>query len=172
MDAHIIVISGLSYTGSSTLAKGLSISLKWDLTLAGDRFREYCNEQGLNYNIAKQIPDDIHKCLDNRLVLEMQTNTQTVFEGRIAIWLASKIPYTLKIWCQVDIETRITRCGQREGFSHKESAELTDSRDRSDSETYEMLYNIKIGQLPEGVLVVDTGVPVENCIKQILKSLT
>jgi len=150
----------------------LSRLLKWDLILAGDRFRKYCNEHGLNHNIAKQIPDDVHRCLDNRLILEMQTCTQTVFEGRIAIWLASNMPYALRVWCQTDAKTRITRCGQREGLSRKESVELVDNRDRSDSETYETLYNIKLEQLPKGVVVVDTGVPVEDCIKQILKSLT
>jgi len=172
MDTHLIVISGLAYSGSSTLAVGLSKSLKWDLILAGDRFRKYCNEHRLNYNIAKQIPDDVHRGLDNRLILEMRASTQTIFEGRIAIWLASNMPYALRVWCQTDAKTRITRCVQREGLSRKESIQLVDNRDRSDTETYERLYNIKLEQLPNGVLVVDTGVPVEDCIKQILKSLT
>lgn len=172
MDAHIIVISGLAYSGSSTLAMNLSRLLKWDLILAGDRFRTYCHEHGLDPNNAKQIPSDVHRYLDNKLILEMQTSTQTIFEGRIAIWLASNMPYVLRVWCQTDAKIRTTRCGQRKGLSRKESVELVDNRDRSDSETYERLYNIKLEQLPSGVLVVDTGVPVEDCIKQILQSLS
>jgi len=172
MDAPIIVISGLAYSGSSTLAKDLSKLLRWDLILAGERFRKYCNEHGLNYNIAKQIPDDVHRYLDNRLILEMQTSTQTIFEGRIAIWLASNIPHALRVWCQVDIKTRITRCIHREGLSRGESVKLVRNRDRSDSEAYETLYNIKLEQIPNGVLVVNTGVPVEDCIKAIVQSLT
>lgn len=172
MDAHIIVVSGLSYSGSSTLATNLSRFLKWDLILAGARFRTYCHEHGLDPNSAKQIPNDVHRYLDDKLILEMQTSDQTIFEGRIAIWLASNMTYALRVWCQTDIQTRIIRCGQREGLSRKESVEFVDNRDRSDYETYETLYNIKIEQLPGGVLVVDTGVPVEDYIKQILKSLT
>ena len=171
MDAHIIVISGLGYSGSSTLADSLSKRLNWELILAGERFRIYCRENGIDPNDAKQIPKEVHRQFDEKLTLEMGASVRTIFEGRIAIWLSTNLPYALRVWCRTDAITRITRCVQREGLSREKCAELIDNRDRTDSETFEMLYNIKLAQLPSGVLVVDTGVPVESYAEQIIELL-
>ena len=171
MKTRLVVISGLCYTGSSSLAKHLSLALTWELIYAGERFRKYASANRIDPNVAMDIPADIHRIFDDKLTQEMQKAKNIVAEGRIAVWLARNITDAFKIWCQVDLETRIERCIQRETLSAVNARILVHDRDQNDNKTFMSLYGLQLQELSGTALIVDTSLPPEENCRRIITLL-
>lgn len=131
---RLIIISGLSYTGKTTLGKALAFALDWKFISAGSLFREECKKQG---QAITAIPDEIHKNLDGRIICSLRKMRETVVEGRYLGLFCHGDTTILKLLTRVDTQIRIDRCRFRESLPDnsfanqflmtRDSAEMADA---------------------------------------------
>ncbi len=138
-----VVISGRSYTGTTTLARSLSETLNWQFISAGERFRAYCCQHGCQITY---IPFPLQLEFDRKIKSEMANQSRTVFEGRYLGCFCKDLDNTLKVLINASMSMRIERCLKREDIvqSASEASDFILHRDnREDSDAKELygLYN-------------------------------
>jgi len=108
---RIVTISGLSFTGTTTLASELARDLGWNVLSAGQRFREFCKSSNLSLT---SIPTDVHTAFDNTIRQEIESLNNVVIEGRFLGYFAKDYEDVLKVWIHSDMALRKDRCLARE----------------------------------------------------------
>ncbi|HKB67392.1 MAG TPA: hypothetical protein VKC61_16165 [Pyrinomonadaceae bacterium] len=108
---RIVTISGLSFTGTTTLASELAKSLGWTFLSAGERFRQYCNTKGLSLT---SIPNDVHLAFDATIKEEIRMLEHVVMEGRYLGFFAKDYNDVLTVWVHSKLASRSARCLERE----------------------------------------------------------
>lgn len=163
-----IVISGMSYTGTTTIARELSVCFELDLILAGERFRDFCNATGLDPSQTDSIPRETHIEFDDHLRLEVRDSSQVVIEGRIAIWIASEYPNTCRIWCQSGLDTRVLRCEERDELNSEDARQRVKIRDANEIAFYRDLYGIDLRNMSGFAdLILDSSQSLNDCLAEI-----
>src|SRR5258705_8810506 len=108
---RVVTISGLSFTGTTTLASELAKSLGWTFLSAGERFRQYCNTKGLSLT---SIPNDVHLAFDATIKEQIRMLEHVVMEGRYLGFFAKDYNDVLTVWVHSKLASRSARCLERE----------------------------------------------------------
>ena len=137
-----IAISGDIGTGKSTLARLLSEKLNWEYVSAGNYFREWYKNQGMDVSKVYGIPEDEDRKMEADFKKEMALKSGTIFESRLAGWLAKDYEETLKVLCTVDDETAYKRVAKRDSVSEVEAKALSKKRAKDLVDKFNNLYGV------------------------------
>ncbi|HDQ60098.1 MAG TPA: cytidylate kinase [Candidatus Woesearchaeota archaeon] len=136
-----VTVSGLSGSGKTAFARALSESLKLKLVQTGDIFREIAGEQGKTLEeVSKSVLEQTDIEADVR-TLKLAKKGNIVIVGRLAGWAAGDNA-DLKIWIDVDFETKARRVANRDNKSIEEAKKDLIKRDEEDTMRYQKLYGI------------------------------
>ncbi len=142
----IITISGDAATGTTTLAKHLSHTLKIPYQNAGIFFREYAEQHHVSLLTLTEetgINQDLDKHIDASLLHLMQTKTDIVIEGRLTSYLAWKHQIkSFRILLTATPEIQAQRLAKREYLDLDTALAQVRLRDQADWARYLKLYGI------------------------------
>ncbi len=152
----IVTISGAPGTGTSTLARSLSLELKLRWINSGDLFRKIADEKDISVRemnrLAEKGPEIDYLIDDAQKVLAREGSG--IFEGRLSGHL---LPADLKVLLKAELRTRAERIAKREAKLTKDAMHETRHREESEGRRYKMYYNIDISDFSVYDLVVDSG---------------
>lgn len=172
MQFRNIVVAGDVGTGTTTLAKSLADKLGWNYVAAGDFFRSYALEHGIELWNKAAVPDEIDRKIDEKLTEKLKTEQGWVVDSHYAGWFARSQDDTFKILltCERNIATK--RMQARE-HTHKETDEEIEKRRAGIYAKFKKLYSDENYEDPKFYnLVLDTtnSTP-ENTFTDVLKKL-
>ncbi len=157
---HIITVSGLPGSGTSTTCRLLSKRLGWRYVNAGDIFRQLARESGSSlaeFGRRAEADDDIDTDLDARMMEVAQQHCGVILEGRLTGWMAHRHKLSaLKVWLQASTQVRATRVSKRDNQSLKQTVQDMVERERSEHKRYVEHHGIDVGDLSVYDLVTDT----------------
>lgn len=152
----IVTISGAPGTGTSTLARSLSLQLKLRWVNSGDLFRKIADEKDISVRemnrLAEKGPEIDYLIDDAQKALAKDGSG--IFEGRLSGHL---LPADLKVLLKADLRTRAERIAKREAKLTEDAMHETRIREESEARRYKMYYNIDISDFSTYDLVVDSG---------------
>jgi len=152
----IVTISGAPGTGTSTLARSLSLQLNLRWINSGDLFRKIAGEKNISVRemnrLAERGPEIDYLIDDAQLALAKDGGG--IFEGRLSGHL---LPADLKVLLKADLRTRAERIAKREAKLTEDAIAETRIREESEARRYKMYYNIDISDFSAYDLVVDSG---------------
>ncbi|VVB72174.1 Putative adenylate kinase [uncultured archaeon] len=152
----IITISGAPGTGTTTLARSLSVELKLRWVNSGELFRKIACEKNISVKemnrLAEKGPEIDYLIDDAQKALAKEGGG--IFEGRLSGHL---LPGDLKVLLKTDLRARAGRISKREAKLLEDAMQETRMREESEARRYKMYYNIDINDLFVYDLVVDTG---------------
>jgi cytidylate kinase len=137
-----IAISGDIGTGKSTLAKLLSEKLNWKYVSAGNYFREWYKNQGMDVSKVYGIPEEEDRKMEADFQKDMAEKTDIVFESRLAGWLARDYPETLKVLCTVENNEAYKRVAKRDSVSQSDAETLSIQRAGDLVDKFTKLYGV------------------------------
>ncbi len=158
---HIVTISGLPGSGTSTACELLQTRLGWHYINSGQTFRQMAKEAGVSlaeWGRRAEADPQIDRAVDERMMQMGRQHQGVILEGRITGWMAleHKLP-ALKVWLQADLKVRAQRVGNREEEDVGRALEDMEQRQRSEARRYADYYDIDIGDLFIYDLVIDTA---------------
>jgi CMP/dCMP kinase len=153
-----IAISGDTGTGKTTLASNLAKKLGWSIINGGEFFRQWHKKNNIPVVEVNKVPEMMDRQIDSDFQSLMESNQETIFETRLAGWLAKDLSQVFRILCVCDFEVGVARAGHRD----KESLEqaLKDAKLRSNNlrNKFKRLYKVEDYLDPKYFnLVVDTS---------------
>lgn len=152
----IITISGSPGTGTSTLARALSLQLGLPWVDSGELFRKIASEKNISVKdmnrMAEKGPEVDYMIDDAQRALAK--GGAGVFEGRLSGHL---LDAELKVLLKSDLRIRAERISKRESKLLEDACRETRLREESEARRYKKYYNIDINDLNVYDLVVDTG---------------
>ncbi|MHC1600394.1 MAG: (d)CMP kinase [Candidatus Methanospirareceae archaeon] len=164
-----ITISGLSGSGTTTVAKLLSRELSLELISAGEMFRAIAKEKHLQlgeFNKLAENSDDFDRRIDEKQGEEAMKRENVIVEGRLSGFF---VPHAdLKIWLKAPLEIRAQRVAGRENIAYEEALSAMKSREQSEHKRYEQYYGIHLDDLFIYDLVIDSSRWRENDIVKII----
>jgi len=89
-----------------------------------------------------QLPDEVHLEFDQYQTTLLETETNTIIEGRLAGWLARNLEDVYKVFCTADFETRGGRYMNRDHTSPEQAMRDIEYRDFKDVEKFRAIYGI------------------------------
>lgn len=137
-----IAISGDIGTGKSTLARLLSEKLGWEYISAGNYFRDWYKSQGMDVSKVYGIPEEEDRKMEADFKKEMAEKSNTIFESRLAGWLAKDYPQTLKVLCVVKESEAYERVAKRDSVSIEEAQRLSKQRAQDLVDKFNKLYGV------------------------------
>ncbi|MCJ7444722.1 MAG: AAA family ATPase [Methanotrichaceae archaeon] len=152
----IITISGAPGTGTTTLARGLSVELGLRWINSGELFRKIASERNISFkelNRQAEKSPEIDYLIDDAQKALAKEGTG-IFEGRLSGYL---LQADLKILLKTNIRSRAERIAKRESKLLEDILQETRARVESEARRYKMYYNIDINDFSIYDLVVDTG---------------
>jgi cytidylate kinase len=137
--SRIVVVSGLSLTGTTTFARMLATTLAWDVVLVGDRFRDYAREHRLSLTA---IPLSAHRDFDNLVQQELAGHRSLVLDGRYLGFFARTYSDVLRIRLVADLPTRVARAVRRAAgaMTEDQARQTLLARDSAEYEAFRNLY--------------------------------
>lgn len=175
----VVVISGLSGVGKTTVAKRLAEYMKYEYFSVGNAFKKYGSgsnslSKSLSVWETRGKNKEFHYQLDN-LQLQVADNDNVVIDGKISIFVFrnfDKYP-CFKVWLYCDRETRIKRIAERDGLKKSEVKELLDKKEKYEKEMFKKIYNIDIGKLDAyaDVSIDTTELPVDEIVNKIIRMM-
>lgn len=168
-----VAISGDIGTGKSTLARLLSEKLNWEYISAGNYFRDWYKAQGMDVSKVYGIPEDEDRKMEADFKREMAEKSDTIFESRLAGWLAKDYPQTLKVLCVVDPGEANKRVAKRDSVSIEEAEKLSNQRAKDLVDKFNKLYGVSDYLDPKYFdLVIDTtNLKPEQVLEKVLEKL-
>ena len=164
-----ITISGLSGSGTTTVAELLSKELELELISAGEMFRAIAKEKSLQlgeFNKLAENNEDFDRWIDEKQGEEAMKREKVIVEGRLSGFF---VPHAdLKIWLKAPIEVRARRVAGREGIAYEEALAAMKSREWSEHKRYEQYYGINLDDLSIYDLVIDSSRWNENGIVEMI----
>ncbi|MCK4476032.1 MAG: AAA family ATPase [Methanophagales archaeon] len=165
-----ITISGLSGSGTTTVAKLLSKGLSMELISAGEMFRQIANEKELQleqFNKLAENNDDFDRQIDARQGEEAMKRENVIVEGRLSGFFVPDAD--LKIWLKAPVEVRARRIATREGTTYEEALSAMKNRESSENKRYERYYGINLDDLSIYDLVIDSSRWSERDIVEMIR---
>lgn len=168
-----IAISGDIGTGKTTLAKNLARKLEWIHINAGDYFRKWHKENNIPLEESEKVPEEVDIAFDKNFQEKMRTSSNTIFESRLAGWLARDFGEVYKILVTSDSNEAMKRVAERDGISIDEAKRRARERSKSHHEKFKRLYGASDYLNPKYFnLVVDTtSVSPDHAVGQVLDKL-
>jgi cytidylate kinase len=153
-----ITISGLSGSGTTTVAKLLSKELSLDVISAGEMFRAIAKEKSLQlgeFNKLAENNDDFDRWIDEKQGEEAMKREKVIVEGRLSGFF---VPHAdLKIWLKAPIEIRARRVAGREGLAYEEALSAMKNREQSEHKRYDQYYGMNLDDQSIYDLVIDSS---------------
>lgn len=167
MPDPVLIVGGLSGTGSTTASRLAAERLGLEHVYAGGIFRQHAAAAGETieqYNETLKRHPELERKIDEGLI-DRARQGNAVIESRVLAWiLPPDIPGS-KVWLTCDEGERLRRIRQREPGT----TEDIKTRERLEGERYETLYAISLSDLGTQDLVVDTtDLPAEAVSERIL----
>jgi cytidylate kinase len=173
----LITISGLSGSGKSSAAKGLSELLGMPTVDIGQIFRNLAKKYGMDVvafgKYAEEHPQ-IDRELDAAMVRRAKRGKDLILQGRLAGWMAvlNDLPAT-KIWIGASLRVRARRVAKRQGVPYKEAFAEISKRDRDNLVRYKQTYGLDLNDLSLYDICVQTDdLSVEQVVSCLVKELT
>jgi predicted cytidylate kinase len=156
---RIICISGDAASGKTTAAKRVAAQLSgWEIVSTGQRFRQYCQERGIDPQQISHLGDEIHLEADARMRRELGERQNLIAEARLVGYLARDMEDALRVFCECPLEVRAERFRDREpGFSLEDALARVAERDEADTANLRHLYGIDYHDPEYYDLVVSTA---------------
>ncbi len=176
MNRMLITISGLSGSGKSSTAKGLSEKLGVPTVDIGEIFRAMAKKYGMNVvefgKYAEEHPE-IDRKLDAAMVRRAKRG-ELILQGRLAGWMAvrHKLP-AIKIWIGASPRVRAQRVAKRQGVPVSEAAAEIKKRDQDNRIRYLQTYGLDLNDLSLYDIIVQTdGRSVEQVVASLVNTLS
>lgn len=168
-----IAISGDIGTGKSTLARLLSEKLKWEYVSAGNYFREWYKNQGMDVSKVYGIPEEEDRKMEASFQKEMKEKEGVVFESRLAGWLARDYPETLKVLCTVKDSEAYKRVAKRDSVSEAEAETLSKQRARDLVDKFNKLYSVSdfLDKKYFDLVIETTNLSPDKVLEKVLQEL-
>ncbi len=178
MTSMRIIVSGLTASGKSTLARGLSKSLGLEYFSASSKLREIMpprefefweSQKGLDAIRFRLKHPQYDKALDNYIVRNVRTQTNIILDSWVASWKVNA-PSTIKIYLKVDVKERARRVSERDGIKFGPALKFMKEKDRLTAKVYMNIYGIDIANdlTPFDLVVDSTHLQVEELRKLCL----
>jgi cytidylate kinase len=136
-----IAISGLTASGKSTLAKNLADYFNIKKYSAGEIFRNYARERGLDIEkLSLEAEEKLDKIADEETKRICNFEDNFVIEGRLTIYFCET---SFKIYIYADKEIRAKRLALRENLNFEEALKRLEERDSYDLDRYKKIYKIE-----------------------------
>jgi len=136
-----IAISGLTASGKSTLAKNLADYFNIKKYSAGEIFRNYARERGLDIEkLSLEAEEKLDKIADEETKRICSFEDNFVIEGRLTIYFCEN---AFKIYIYADKEIRAKRLALRENLNFEEALKRLEERDSYDLDRYKKIYKIE-----------------------------
>jgi len=173
-----IAVSGRIAVGSSSLAKSLSLRLKWKLRDASQIFRDVTAQMGFNLetdidNAIGNRNDQIDREVDKKTIESLSGNNRIVVTSKLAGFLSRDIDGVFRILVSCQTEERISRYSKDRSYSLDLAKQLLENREKMDQEKWERLYGRQDFFDPKIFhLIIDSGrLNVEEEIDLVLRHL-
>jgi CMP/dCMP kinase len=115
------------------------------------------------------IPDQVHREFDRDQGELLANESQVIVEGRLAGWLARRMPDVFRVYCEAPLEVRVERSGRRENVSNEQAAQDVRTRDILDLEKYRRIYQLEDYRAPCYYhLVLDTSTSTPQQLAQMV----
>ncbi len=160
-----VIISGLTASGKSTLARNIAADFNLTYFSASSKLRELLPPKEFQFWESKKGIDAIKfrlshpkydKLLDSYIIKYMSENDNLIIDSWVASWKV-KDDRTIKIYLKATIEERARRVSGRDGVDYKNALDFMKTKDKLTSKIYKQVYDIDvISDLTPFNLVVDS----------------
>lgn len=156
-----IAISGEAGSGKTTLAYKVGGILNWEVFGAGELFREWCSENGIENIGAESGTEEVHNGIDEMMRQKM-IEGKAVVEGRVAglVAMVNNLPGVMKVLLVCEAEERYRRILARDKGKYQDIAEvrqITEEREGENMKLFTDKYGISYLDRDGYNLVIDTG---------------
>ncbi|MCL5009412.1 MAG: cytidylate kinase family protein [Candidatus Parvarchaeota archaeon] len=147
-----IIISGLTASGKSTLARSLSKSFKLEYFSGSSKLKELIPKEHFEFWESKKGLDAIRfrlkhpqydRSLDNYIIKNIKARDNLILDSWVASWKVN-LPGIIKIYLKVDIKERVRRVSERDGISIAAASKFMREKDRLTSKIYRDIYGIDV----------------------------
>lgn len=173
----LITISGLSGSGKSTAAKGLSERLGIPTVDIGQIFRAMAKKRGMDVvAFGKYVEEhpEIDRELDAAMVRKARRDGDLILQGRLAGLMTAKegLP-AVRVWIAASSRVRASRVARRQGVSYKAAMAEISRRDRDNLVRYRQTYGLDLNDLSIYDIVVRTdNLTLEEVVSCLVKELS
>jgi len=140
---------------------------------SGEFFRQMAKERGMSLEEFGDLAEkniDIDKKVDDRMINAAQPGM--VLEARLTGHLMHRSDKeAFKVWIEADLDTRVKRIAEREGYTGEEIENLKErvkKREASESKRYKEYYDIDIGDTSFYDLVINSD---KNSPEEIVEAI-
>jgi cytidylate kinase len=164
-----ITISGLSGSGTTTVARLVSKHLGMKMLSAGEIFREIAKENRLSvedFCRRAENSQDFDRWIDEKQVEEAIKRDNVVVEGRLSGFFIPDAD--LKVWLKAPLEIRAKRIAHRENITVEEAVSPTKTREQSEYMRYQKYYHLNLDDLSVYDLIIESSKWKENAIVAII----
>lgn len=155
----LITLSGLPGSGTTTAARIVCHDLDLEHVTAGMIFRNLAVERNMTLQEFSEYAEEHPEVdweLDRRMVNRAKDG-DVVLEGRLTAWMVERENIdALKVWLTAPEEIRAERVAQREGLTKDQALEANRSREESERNRYQDIYDIDLTDLGVYDLEVNT----------------
>ena len=173
MKKIVIAFSGLSGSGSTTIAKELARRLKLDYYSPGEVFKGYSkkkeSEAALEVWKLFGSEKDFHEKNFDRVQVEKAKTGNIVICGKLSIFMLKRLA-DYKIWIESDLKTRAERTAKRDKLPFEKALEQIKKREKIERENWKKIYGIDyLEQRKDADIVVENSrLVIEESVDKIL----
>lgn len=172
----LITISGLSGSGKSSAAKGLSERLGIPTVDIGKLFRAMAAKYGMDvvaFGRYVERHPKIDRELDAAMIRKARRAGDLILQGRLAgLMTAKEGMEAVRIWIAASAKVRASRVAGREGVPFRQAYRQVTKRDRDNQVRYAKTYGLDLNDLSVYDIVVQTdNLSVEKVVSSLVKEL-
>lgn len=174
----IFTVSGLSGSGTSTIAKFLAEEFKLELKSGGEFFREEARKRGLTINefldrteeIKEKENLDFDLLWDKKVLKLAFKEDELLIESRLAGAILYKlVPIRIYVSCNQEIVAE--RVAERENLSKEEALKSVKERDEENIKRYKKKYDVDPTDKKYYNVVVDNSGSLENTKDKLINKV-
>ena len=170
----IIAVSGPHGSGKSTAAQRIAEQIEYKYFSAGELFRDMAKKEGKNIEEFSKIAErreEIDRFIDDQTLEIAKSENNIVIDAQLGGWVLKDIA-DLLVYITAPLDLRIQRIAQRENKSIDTIKTETLTREKSEKERYQKLYNIDISDLSIYDIIVNSKkFDASDCVQIIMKAV-